>query len=305
MIHSITVTNPKGESLELELARPEKSGLMVRNVDGLGPPKADVVKSSFATVDGGRVHSVKIPERNIVITLAMMFEPTIEDARQKTYRYFPLKKQVTLRVKTSNRDAVINGVVESNEPDIFSEAEETQISIVCVDPYFYELGGESIAFNGVLPAFEFPFSNESLTESLLEFGELRFDTRTTFEYIGDADTGVDMVIQAVDSKPIGDLTIYNVDTRESMLIYMSRIKNLIGRDLVKGEQVRISTFSGGKDCKLFVDGREKKAINLIDKDSSWFKLSAGNNTFEFVTKDGVGLTNVSLTFNYRNAYGGI
>lgn len=305
MIYSITVTNPKGESLELELARPEKSGLMVLNVDGLGPPKADIIKTSFSTVDGGRVNSVKVPERNIVLTLGMMFAPTIEDARQKTYRYFPLKKEIQLRVKTSNRDAVITGVVESNEPDVFSKVEETQISIVCVDPYFYEVGGESIAFNGVIPAFEFPFENNSLTEPLLEFGEIRLDTRTTFEYLGDADTGVDMVLHLTKNVEVGDVTIYNIDSGESMIVYFSKIPLIIGRNLISGEEVRISTFSGKKNCKIFANGVEKQAINIIDKDSTWFQLSAGSNTFEFITKGGVGQKQLSLTFTYRNAYGGI
>lgn len=305
MIQSITVTNPKGESLELELTRPEQSGLMVLNVEGLGPPKADVIKSDFSTVDGGRVHSVRVPERNVVITLGMMFAPTIEDARQKTYRYFPLKKAVTLRVKTSNRDAVISGIVESNEPDIFSSAEETQISIVCVDPYFYELGGESIAFNGVVPDFYFPFSNESLTDPLLTFGEIRLDTRTTFEYVGDADTGVDITVNVVTSGEIGDITIYNVDTREWMKIYVSKISSLTGAKLVAGDEIHISTISGSKYCTVFANGVERNAINIIDKESTWFQLSAGDNTFEFITENQVGQGNISLTFAYRNAYGGI
>ncbi len=43
---------------------------------------------------------------------------------------------------------------------------------------------------GVQPAFEFPFENNSLTENLLEFGEIRLDTRAELNYEGDADTGV-------------------------------------------------------------------------------------------------------------------
>ena len=42
MIHSITVTNYLGDSIVLELARPEQSGFIVKSVEGLGPAKGNV-----------------------------------------------------------------------------------------------------------------------------------------------------------------------------------------------------------------------------------------------------------------------
>lgn len=52
MIKSLTVTNPKGESLKLELTRPGLSGLAVKSIDGLGPPQASINTSEIATMDG-------------------------------------------------------------------------------------------------------------------------------------------------------------------------------------------------------------------------------------------------------------
>ena len=51
MIKSITVINPKGESLELDLFHPEKSGLIVKSITGLGPPKANINSTELARAD--------------------------------------------------------------------------------------------------------------------------------------------------------------------------------------------------------------------------------------------------------------
>lgn len=59
MIKSITVTNPKGESLELDLFHPEKSGLIVKSITGLGPPKANINSTDLATADGALYSSAR------------------------------------------------------------------------------------------------------------------------------------------------------------------------------------------------------------------------------------------------------
>ena len=120
MIKAITVTTPKGESLKLTLANPEESGLIVKSIEGLGPSKANINTTELATMDGSVYSSARTTERNIVLTLAMMFAPTIEDSRQKTYHFFPVKGKVKLVIETDNRQVQTEGYVESNEPDIFS-----------------------------------------------------------------------------------------------------------------------------------------------------------------------------------------
>lgn len=162
MLKSVTVTNPKGESLTLTLTKPEESGLAITNITGLGPVKADINITPVAGMDGGIFNSAKRETRNIVIELAMLFSPQIEDARQRTYRYFPVKKYVNLTFETDNRIAETVGYVESNEPSIFNKLEFTQISIICPDPLFYEQRTENTVFSGILPLFEFPFVDDSL-----------------------------------------------------------------------------------------------------------------------------------------------
>lgn len=302
MIKSITVTNPKGESLVLDLFHPEKSGLIVKSITGLGPPKANINSTDLATADGALYSSARASTRNIVFNLAFMFAPTIEDVRQKTYKYFPLKKKVTIEVQTDNRSLMTEGYVESNSPDIFSKEESAQISILCLDPFFYDPNPTYTQFATVTPNFEFPFSNESLEDDMIEFGIINLDTRSVLDYSGDVDTGVLITVHAIGSVS-GTITIYNVETHESMKINLSKIKTLIGRDYGNGDDILISTVSGDKYVQVLHDGKYTNAIAAIEKLADWFTISVGKNIFNFTVTSGT--ENLAMTFSYRNAYGGI
>lgn len=304
MIHSVTVTNPSGEKLKLELARPELTGLIVEKIDGLGPAPATINTTDLGSADGAIFSSARVQTRNIVLTLAMCGtenDPSIENARLLTYKFFPLKKRVDLLIKTDNRLAETYGYVESNEPDIFSDHETTQISIICPDPLFYEYGGEEFSFYGVLPLFEFAFSNESLSERLLEMGQMSLDTRSTLRYIGDADTGFVMNMHALDT--VRQITLYNVRTREQCVINTDVIEKITGKPFGQGDDILVSTVQGDKYIRLRRNGLYTNIISAWDKNSDWFKLTNGDNLFAFECEEGE--KSLQITFTYRNAYGGI
>lgn len=112
------------------------SGLLITSIEGLGPGKATINKTDLPTSDGVVVNSVRLSEKNIVIHGKFLNSPSIEDARILSYRMFPIKQKVTFLIETDNRTATIVGYVESNEPLIFSDSSEVQISIVCESAYF-------------------------------------------------------------------------------------------------------------------------------------------------------------------------
>lgn len=293
MIRAVTVTNYLGESKRFELAFPEKSGFAVQSISGLGPSKADINTTEISTNDGSLYNSARVNSRNIVMSLKLMFTPQIEDTRQDSYKYFPIKKRVTLLIETDNRICETYGYVESNEPDIFSSDETTQISIVCPDPYFYSAGPDgtnTTIFYGVEPLFEFAFSNESLTESLIEFGEIKNETEQTVYYSGDAEIGVVITIHAIGN--VRNITIYNTGTREVMRIDTDKLEKLTGSGMVAGDEIIISTIKGDKSITLLRNGIYTNILNCLDKDSDWFQLSKGDNIFAYVVEEGT--TNVQF-----------
>lgn len=297
MIKSITITNYLGEDLTLELGAPDKSGMYIKKIDGLGPPSANINAKELATSDGGVFNSARANTRNIVLELGFMFNPSVEDMRQLTYKYFPIKQKLRFRIDTDNRIAEIYGYVESNEPNIFSNVETTQISIICPDPYFYSAGRDgtnATVFSGVEPAFEFPFSNESLTAKLIEIGTIEYSTEKNIYYNGDSEVGVVITIHAIGNA--GDITIYNTGTRETMKISAEKIKTITGNGIKNGDDIIISTVKGDKYITLLRDGEYTNILNALDKDSDWFQLAKGDNIFAYSATSG----SVNLRFKVEN-----
>ncbi len=305
MIKSVTVTNYLGEWIKINLADDEpEHGLIIKSIEGLGPARADVNTTNLATNDGSLYNSSRLEERNIVMQLYFAGAPRIEDARQATYKYFPIKKFLDFLVETDNRIVRTKGYVESNEPDIFSEQESSQISIVCPDPYFYSAGenGNNITvFYGVEPLFEFEFDNNSLDEDLIEFGSIENQTERSVYYDGDAEIGVTITIHAIGEAR--NITIYNTGTREIMRIDTDKLKTLTGSGIISGDDIIITTVRGEKSIRLLRTGRYTNILNCLDKGSDWFQLSKGDNIFAYVAE--YGSENLQFKIENRIVYEGV
>jgi len=307
MIYSFAITNYLGDRVKLELGKPEVSGFLIKSVTGLGPVKANVNTTEVVTNDGSMFNSARLSQRNIVFQLAFVdtvYGETVEDIRQKSYKYFPAKKSVEIVIETDNRYVKIKGYVESNEPDIFSSQEGTQISIICPDPYFYSAGedGNNVTdFYTIDPMFEFPFSNESLTDPLLIFGEIQIKTEGVITYHGDSEIGVVIYIHAIG--PATNINIYNTETREVMMINTAKLEKLTGKGLVASDDIVINTTKGEKSITLVREGASYNILNCLDKNTDWFTLSKGDNIFAFTAETGV--TNLQFRIENQVIYEGV
>ena len=301
MIYSIVVTNYLGDRIKLELGKPDVSGFLIKSITGLGPAKANVNTTEVSTNDGSLFNSARLSQRNIVLDMVFIntvYGESIEDLRQKSYKYFPLKKSVELTIETDNR------YVESNEPNIFSSQEGTQISIICPDPYFYSAGedGNNVTnFYSIDPMFEFPFSNESLDEPLLVFGEIQIKTEGVITYHGDSEIGVMIYIHAIG--PATNINIYNTETREVMRINTEKISSLTGKGIVASDDIVINTAKGEKSITLIREGVSYNILNCLDKNTDWFMLAKGDNIFAFTADSGV--TNLQFRVENKVIYEGV
>lgn len=285
MIQSLTVTNYLGESLTIPMKNSESTGFILHDMTGLGPPTASVNTSKVATKDGSKYNSARAEERNIVLPMYFTPIPTIEDARHRSYKYFPLKKPVILAFKTDNRECQIVGYVENNEPDICSDREGCQVSIICPNPYFSSIYDTVTSFSGVEAAFEFPFSNEDTTNPYIEFGKIVVKAENLVRYEGDAESGVQIRITA--SATVKNITIYNVDTRGTMHIYHDKLVALTGSGIVKGDEIIITTDKGSRSVTLLRNGKSTNILNAIDpRNDEWFSLTKGDNIFAYTADEG-------------------
>lgn len=303
MIKSITVTNYRGESITLTLSRPEESGFIVKSITGLGPGKATINTSDIITTDGGKFNSARLPSRNIVISLEYLWrdKASIEDTRQLSYKYFPLKKKLTILIETDNRLAEIEGYVESNDPTIFSNREGSDISIICPDPHFQSKEINKTVFRGLESLFEFPFCNDSLTENLLEMGSIKNQPEQVIFYDGDSEIGINITIRAIGEAK--NITIYNVTKREIMAINTDKLEVLTGSAIVEGDVITICTVKGKKSVTLLRGGKTINILGCLDKNTDWFQLTKGYSVFTYVAE--YGDSNLQFEIENRTIFEGV
>ena len=215
MIKSITVKNNslgEGNTKVIELGSPETSGIWVREITGIGPGKANINVTDFASSDGGIFNSARSTTRNIVLSLG--FVPysvgegpdrksySVEDVRRDLYKWFAKKKWIEIiinleqTVENYNAPASIRrinlgcvGWVESNEPNIFSKDETAQISIICPDPnmYLYDNKGnlvsEGISFSATADGFDIPMAFIETQDEEFDEDKIYYEYNVlTYEY---------------------------------------------------------------------------------------------------------------------------
>lgn len=303
MIKVVTVENAAGEQLDIDLANPYKSGLAVHSIDGLGPPKAFINAVSKTTSDGSDFVSARADYRPVVLNFIFVPCPDIESSRLKTYRFFPVKGRIKLTIQTEHRKAYAEGYVESNEPDIFNKMTGCTISVVCPDSYMYDENEFEVTLEtlSVIPEFEFPFSNESVTSKLIRFGTISSQPMAMFNYPGDSDVGCMIDIKAnreglkaiaVIDHNTGDMFAISAPTGPSMLVpYPLGSWEAVPFEppLRTSSVITIDTRKGSKRVLLHdyanqvPQGCYANILNWADlRNSKWLRIHPGVNTWSFV-----------------------
>lgn len=300
-IESVTVTNHNGESLEISNLYPSlpASGLYIVAMDGLGAPPANINMTEYAVIDGAMFNSSRARSRNITMTIQPL--RPVEANRHKVYELFPVKKKVRLTFKTQSRLCYIDGYVESCDANVYSTRGQVAVSILCPDPYFRELSTTRSMYYRAAPVFHFPIG--TLTNPPpYELGVLSDNYQViNIDYEGDADTGV-MLYLDMDGQ-VGDITITNSSTHETMRIDADRVAVMTGQALGVGDAIEISAFPGDKFINLVRAGESINLISALDKDSDWLSLTVGNNQFAYTAVSGK--ENIVVRVEYATAFVGV
>ena len=301
MIKSVTAINDLGESIRMELANPFENGFNIKNIDGLGPAEATINSTTNSTGDGSIVNSARVGDREIVMTIGFLAVPDVESVRQASYRYFPIKRPVSLVIETDRRTVLAYGFVKRNEPTIFTDDESASIAINCPLSYFYDVMERLDVFWASNPKFEFPFSNESLINPLLEFGDITLVTQQDIDYQGDAETGVTVTIHALG--PATGVKIFNVTDNQVMAINDAHLQSLTGSGIVMGDTIVINTVKGQKGITLIRNGVTTNILNCLDKGTDWLSLRKGLNRYIYTATTGA--TNLQVGITNRALYEGV
>ena len=107
MIRKIIVTNHYRQTLELELSHPEKTGLAVLQVTGIGPPTTDTLVFESPNRHGGYNGPSRAKSRDIQMTIKYLDD--VETNRHLCYRFIQATKPIALTFITEQRTVEIEG----------------------------------------------------------------------------------------------------------------------------------------------------------------------------------------------------
>lgn len=303
MIRTFTIINANGQELLLDLFNPDDTGIVVMSVDGLGQVQSNMNFVDLAGCNYSKLTNKRLLKRNVIFDLKFIKSDT-EETEELVDQFFNTGEPIKVIVKTDKKELFFTGFTESNEPTIFSTGPDgtgARISVVCPDPYLYDLGDSSTTFDAIEPLFEFPFCDGE--EDQIQFGEIRIIKDRSIYYKGDESVGIVIVIHALGI--IKDLVIYNLDTNEKIGINDTALQTITGSGIVRGDDIIISTLDSQKTATLIRDGNSINIINALVKNPrpDWFKLSHGDNLFTYSASEGV--YHVALDIKYNNVYKGI
>lgn len=282
-MYECKIKNPTGEVLNLSTS----SKYTLYKITGLQPPASAVNTSNNATSDGVTVNSVRVDKRNLVLYIAL--ESDVEQSRLQLYRYFPLKKTITVYFKHGSRDVYIEGTVELIEVDHFSSKQVAQISIICPKPYFKAVNDLITYFSDVSALFQFPFS---VSKVGMEISAITTNVRKSIINAGDVASGIIIDLYAIGT--VVNPILYDVFKRTHIKLMFT---------MEAGDHVIINTNHGEKSITLVRAGESTNIMGYMFPDSSWLTLEAGDNVFTYDCESGN--SNLQITFTTPVLYGGV
>lgn len=273
-------SNPSAPELPLGGFMPSDDPIQVRGIDGLGPVKAEVASTAFATGRGELLQGSSIGKRNIVFTLGLnpdWDEQTMTSLRQKLYAYFLPEEWTKLRFFSDELPTVdIEGIVESFEPNIFSQDPEIQVSVLCHKPDFIE--PDATIYNGVV-----------------DDGTIELE----FEYIGNVSTGFELrVDRSVDNPSYsGDLIVINKAPVDPQTFEIEGV--LIDTN----KYFKLSTVRNAKRAQTiaYADGATTNLLSKMTDTSVWPEIKPGVNVFSIAA----GEDGQTWTLAYFNRFAGL
>lgn len=253
----------------------QNSVYRLKDIDGLGPVKAEISSVDLAAEAGQAFLYARDSSRNITMTLE--FNPdwkTDSDTtslRRKLYEVFMPKTRVELALTDTEMGVMsIVTYVETHEPVIFSQKPSVQISMLAMEPYFRKPPEGTLTYqvpNSRISSFSVPFD-------------------------GDVPVGFAMECTLTQARA-------NVDFRFAKL--GTKGEAVVNTSWEAGDIYRLQTVSGQKGVLRYRDGKGTSILGRFSGTFTPLKLTKGLNYFTFSHPTSV--TNMKLM--YIRLYGGM
>lgn len=285
-MYQLCVENALGELYDLTNM---KNQYDILSIQGLTVPKIKVNTKEFAGFDGSIYNSSKVGERNIVINI--MLKGDIEASRQRLYRIFSIKQELTLYFRNKYRRLKINGYVESIDGDLFVQREQIQISLICPGTFFEAEYPVEAQLSEISNGFQLPLKN-----TIVSISDLYNYPIVILNNPGDVTCGAVIEIDFLEDCRTPKIT--NLLTSEFF-----EIDDLFW----EGDKVTICTIPGKFYVKRYYSSTktERSILDTLTTNSKWFEIAPGKNIFKYENSDGSNGSDVNIKFTISPLYGGV
>lgn len=273
MLTKVEARTAQGNVLSFTLREPS-NGMILADIEGLDPVKANIVSTKLAGVDGSRYRSSVREERNLILKFDLVsdhLDNLVPIVRRRLYRYFMPKSLVTLWFyEDTGLVTTISGRIETCAAPLFTQEPAMDVTILCGDPDFVETTFETRSGETVYSALE-----------------------STIDYEGTVPTGIELTMNV--NRAMGAFTIYNRPPDGSL-------RQLdFAAPLQAGDVLYINTQQGQKKVQLTRAGVVSSILYGVSPKSNWVTFDYGLNKYR-VYAEGAG---VPFTIRYANRYGGL
>lgn len=291
----IICTNKDGYSIAF--GEKSFSPFLLVDADGCYEASNSVTVSENTMIDGGSYQGSVASVRNIVLTVADV--SNYVENRNLLYRLFKAGEAGRLVFHElcdgEETKRYTDYYVEKIEGTGKNGCRQYQMSLICPDPFFYDMEDVRVSMAAWISDFTFPHAFRKWEElghrSDVRLQDIRNDTATDR-------IGISVSVYA------------NGAVRNPAIVHVEKNQRLqIGTKnnpftMSSGDRLQITTGTGNKHL-YYTDvatGTERDISQYLTEDSEFVQLGRGDNTIGYDAESGAG--NMTITITYRLRYAG-
>ena len=265
---------------------------LLAGIDGIYDAKNKVYISENSMIDGAVFQGSVAEYRNIVLHLKDIDD--YQENRDALNRLFKERSKGLLIFTEGESPArQIEYYVESMESTEDYRVRMHTVSLICPDPFFYDINGSSEDMASWVSAFEFPFES---TSAGFEFGYQSNERIKSIQNdIAEDNIGVTITITCMGT--VVNPSITHIETSDRISIGHSGKPFEIGT----GDVVTITTATGNKHVTLTHNGQTSEVNHYLTEDSVFVQLMRGSNSFGFNADSGLNNMSISIAYTFKYA----
>lgn len=292
-VRTITCTNQS--NISVTFGEKKDSPFIVEDADGLYSMNVDLSISDNAMMDGGTYQSGWLKTRNIVLTLRDRGADDHIDNRQLLFSLFPQREKGTLIIADTEGPITVRRMIDYYVESVISDGTNYSrmysVSLICPDPYFYDVAVSNVQMAAWISAFQFQHQFAAAGE------EIGYRSKTKSQDIENnvGSDAVGMTITILASGQVKNPSIARAESGE-------RIK--IGTDskaftMEAGDILTITTGVNNKHVYLTHEGVKTEVNQYLSADSKFITLHHGHNTIGYDADGGVDFISAEISYRMR------